>query len=197
MTGCLSLIQLSMTMKPSHERGYTMIEIVVAAGIFAGVLLVVANIFTFFIFSQRRDISERRLQEDLRFAIEFFSREARTAYASTFAVTGTGDRVTFRNQNGTCVAYHVSNEAWERAEQEGSGVCEDMTYTNYVAITGNNTRMMELVFLIPSDITDGAQLLRQGIITFHMQAASTNASVPTLDLQSSVTSRQVSFFEES
>jgi type II secretory pathway pseudopilin PulG len=174
-----------------RQDGYTIIETVVALGVFSLMLLIVGGLFSQFILTQRRDIGERILQEQIRFALELFTREARTAYASTFWVSGTGDQITFRNQNGMCVKFRVQSGAWQRSEVGGSGDCESLIYSSFDAITSNRIRVTNLQFGIPDNITSGGVLQEQGFVRVSIQAQTVQHAVPPLHLQSSVTSRQV------
>lgn len=178
------------------KNGFTLVEVVVATGIFTTVLLVVSGIFTQHVSSQRRDSAELTLQEDMRFAIESFTREARTAYGSTFALGQTGplgESIVFRNQNSDCVSYRLSQNTWQRGTATtGSTDCDNQTYQNYAAITSPRLQVTLLKFIVPSGINgQNGKLARQGFITVTLEAQHRTASIPAIALQSTVTSRQV------
>jgi type II secretory pathway pseudopilin PulG len=173
------------------NKGYTLIEVVIAAGLFSGALLVMSGVFTNFIVTERRDIAEHQLQEEIRFGLELFSREARTAYASTYAVNASGTQVTFRNQEGTCVSYRVQNSAWQRGTNSNSGTCESLSYNNYDTLHSGRTTIQQMRFLIPTSIAGGGELLRQGFITVSLRAAAVGTVIAPLSLQTTISSRQV------
>lgn len=181
-------------MTARHFTGYTIIETVIALGIFSIVLLVISGLFSHFVASQRRDIGEKAVQEEMRFALELFSREARTAYASTFAVTGTGEQITFRNQNGVCAAYRLQSNAWQRAESSASGPCESQTYGVFGSLTTNKVQLTTLRFLIPANISSGSIMQRQGFISVIVTATPSFEAVPPLEMQSTITSRQIAVY---
>jgi Tfp pilus assembly protein FimT len=185
------------------SRGSTLIELLVTISIFTVMIVMVLGIFSRFITTQRRDIAERTLQEDVRLALEVFLREARTAYASSFAlaqdtsVARVGQMIVFRNQNGTCVAYKLSNESWQRAEAETSTLCEEVTYRSFIPLTAAHTKVEDIRFILPQGITASNQLQRQGFITLIIRASTREATVPPLELETTVTSRQVIPFTNS
>lgn len=181
MTGC-------------HKQGFTLLEVMVAVSIFSLVLVVMTSIYTRFVASQRRQIGEQTIQQDVRFALELFQHEARTAYASSFALTDrTGASVVFRNQNGTCVNYRLEASALVRAEEElpASASCR-RTNRHTIAITTTGTIITAVRFdPIPGIVDSGGRLASQGFISLMLRAASTRAVTPALELQTTVTSRQV------
>lgn len=189
MTGC-------------HSKGYTLIELLVAIGIFSVVVTIVAGLTTRLVFVERRDIGQQALEEDVRFALEVFSREARLAYASTYALNDdTGESVVMRNQNGNCVNYRLNeNRALERSEVETAGVdCLGANFGSlYAPLTSSRMQFESLRFDVPSSVYNqaDARLDRQGFITVTLKARAGNASVPPLELQTTVTSRQVQAYEE-
>lgn len=178
-------------------KGFTLIEVLMAVGIFASLLLITNGVFTRFVVTQRRDISEQDFQEDLRLAIEIFAREARTAYASSFAVLPAeetkdiGPALIFRNQNGLCVMHRRQGTSWHRAEKQSNRECDQITYEETNSLTSKETKITQLDFKIPTNILKGGQLNRQGFITLMIEASSKNTSVPSLQLQTTLTSRQI------
>lgn len=181
-----------------NNKGYTLIELMVALGVFSVVVIMISGLITRLIFIERRDIGEQALQEDLRFALEVFSREARLAYASTFALAdGTGKSVVMRNQNGNCVNYRLNDEngALERAEVSSGGVdCLGAGFSGrYAPLTSQRVQFDFLRFDIPDSIYNqgDARLDRQGFITIIMKARAKKTSTPPLELQTTITSRQV------
>lgn len=172
-------------------KGFTLIEIMMAMAILVIMLTLSVNIFSRFVSNERREIAERSLQEDIRFALELFMREARTGYASTYLPVNGDDGIVFRNQNGTCVKYYLTGTSLSRAIATGAGCDNDTSFGAAEAITGNTTEITRLDFKMPTGVSDTEGLLRQGFVTVVIEAKSKNSNIPPLQLQTTVTSRQV------
>lgn len=185
--------------KKQPQSGFTLIEIVVAAGIFSVLLLVVVGVFSRFIFVQRRDIAEQKMQEDTRFALELFNREARTAYGSTFETqnSNTVSRVYFANQNKQCVQYEWNNteQSLRRAEsQNGSpSNCAPGTvaYGDFEPLTSSDLKISKLTFVAHPAAVTGDALTNQAFITISLTAHAVNKADKVVTLQSTVASRQL------
>ena len=184
------------------SRGFTLLELIVAVGIFTLLLLIVAGFFSRFVFVQRRDAGAQIIEEDLRFAIETFNREARLSFGSTYALAdGTGQSIVMRNQNNLCVNYRLntSTRAFERAEVAAGGVgCLNAAFSGYASLTGNRVIVESLRFDVPDSIFNvvDQKLDRQGFVTLIIAARAVNLSTTPLTLQSSVTSRQIKPYAE-
>ncbi len=180
-----------------QQRGFTLLEILVAAGLFSIFLIIILSIFSRFVFVQRRDIGENDLQEDLRFALELLNREVRTGFGSTF--TTDGDSLFLRNQNGQCVTYQWQREQGTLRRAEGTVASSDScdaTYDErtYQTLTGNDTIITSLVFHVqPAGVSAGV-LDRQGVVVISLQAHAKQKSNKDVALQSAITSRQVNPF---
>ena len=179
------------------QRGATLIELLVTISIFTILLIMITGIFSRFVTMERRDISERALQEDIRLALEQFVREARTAYGSTYALfpSSAGEMVVFRNQNKTCVAYKLGDGVFERAENFTSDPCDTVSYTDFVPLTSEKTIVENVHFFLPESIVLNGELNRQGFITLSIRAKSANSSIPAFEIQTTITSRQIQFSE--
>jgi prepilin-type N-terminal cleavage/methylation domain-containing protein len=172
-------------------KGLTLIEIMMAMTILVILLTLSVMVFSRFVTNERREIAERSLQEDIRFALELFMREARTGYASTYLPVNDGHGIVFNNQNGTCVKYYLTGTSLSHATTAGAG-CDDTTpFGPPDSITGNTTEITRLDFKMPADVsTTPNELNRQGFVTVVIEARSKNSNIPTLQLQTTVTSRQ-------
>lgn len=191
-------------MKIRKDKGFTLLELAVAIGVFALLIIIVSSLFTRLVFVQRRDTGQQTLQEDIRFVFESFNREARTGYASTFALSDTtGTSFVFRNQNGQCVNYRLNTTTAriERGEVTAAGTtCLGVNFTGgYAPLTSNRIDVQEVRFDIPDDVYDPANdtLTRQGFVTFMIQAKPENTPGAPINVQSSVSSRQVLPYSES
>lgn len=179
------------------NKGFTLLELLVALGVLSVVLIIVASFTTRFTFLQRRDIGEQTIQEDIRLALEVISREARLSYASTFAIASPdGTSVVMRNQNGLCVSYrhNADAHALERAEVAFGGTdCFGAPFDGrYASLTGGRVFVDSARFDIPEDVYNVAddRLDRQGFITLMLAAHPVNTGGVPLQLQTTVTSRQ-------
>ncbi len=190
-----------MTGSSKAKAGYTLIELLIALGVFSIVIVIMAGLVSRVVFIERRSIAEQALEEDLRFALEIFSREARLAFSSTFALADdTGQSLLMRNQNGVCVNYRVSPAGvFERAEAEAQGTdCAGADFASrYSPLTSSRIRVEQLRFDMPENIYNQRdnRLDRQGFITLIVRARGASAPTPPLELQTTVTSRQVKVYE--
>lgn len=186
----------------NKQAGFTLLELLVALTVLSIVLIIVASFTTRLTFLQRRDIGEQTIQEDVRLALEVFNREARLAYASTFAIAnGQGTNIVMRNQNGACVSYalNADNHSLERAEAGFGGVeCVSAPFQGrYASLTSQRVHIDSIRFDIPDSIYNvpDARLDRQGFITLMITAHPTNTGGVPLQLQTTVTSRQIKPYE--
>ena len=177
------------------QKGFTLIEIVVSAGIFGVIMLIVVGMFSRFTLVQRYSIAQQGLSEDIRFAMELISREVRTGYGSTFEVLPTGDGVSFRNQNGACVGYKLIDEKIERAEVAGLGDDCSLRDGAWTAITSEKTQIQGIRWdVTPARVNQDGLPENQGFITISLKAQSTAQLGATLNLQTTITSRQVAIY---
>lgn len=174
----------------SLSKGFTLIELTIAMGILVILLSLSVTVLTRFIGNERREIAERSLQEDIRFALELFMREARTSYASTYTTFNGGQSIFFVNQKGECVAYQLNNLGLERGTS--AGACSGSpTFSNWEKITSNTTEVVSLMFQVPIGVTNNNVIQRQGFVTIVLGAKSKTSVIPTLKLETTITSRQV------
>lgn len=165
-----------------------MLELLISVGIFSLVILIMTTVYTRFVASARRQISEQAIQQDLRFALELLQREARTGYADTLALTdGTGSSIVWRNQSGRCVNYRLQAGVLLRAAEasNSSGSCQLIT-TGATSLVSGQTKIDYLRF---------DPVPEQRLMTVIIQASSRQQNVPALALQTSVTSRQLTPYE--
>jgi prepilin-type N-terminal cleavage/methylation domain-containing protein len=174
-------------------HGYTLVELMVAIGIFSILFIVLMGFFGRFVFMQRRDIAEQRLLEELRFAMEIFNREARTAYGSTYVPDNTGKGIVFVNQEGQCVHYRLegTHGRLERAEWRGTtDICRPADDQEYTSLTSSKITLRDLHFTVTFAEQDEGMLTNQGFVTLTLEAEADNPTVMPLHVQSTITSRQ-------
>lgn len=178
----------------SPQLGFSLLEVIVAMGLFSLVLLMIISIFSRFVFVERRELGEGAVQEDLRFAIELLNREARTGFGSTYETDGTA--VYFRNQNGDCVTYQwvAARHALRRAQRAvaGNGSCTlPYAESSYRTLTGEDTLISHLIFYVQPAGVAGDRLTNQGIIILSLRSQARSKSNKEVALQSTVASRQL------
>lgn len=129
----------------NKEKGLTMIELIVAIGIFGLVIGMTVSIFVLALASQRRIIALRNTEDNIRFTIEAMAREIKTG--KNFS--GSGSSVSFTNAKGEAVIYRLSGSAIEKSSDGG---------INYSAVTGSETTVNYLNFYLMGQATgDGLQ----------------------------------------
>lgn len=105
------------------QFGFSLLEILVALGIFSVVAISTTMIFQKVTESQRLAIAAQNTQESLRYTMEHISKEIRMAQEDDGACTSapgtvfesqTGNtELYFKNQDGKCVVYKETNGAFE------------------------------------------------------------------------------------
>lgn len=101
------------------NRGFTLIEILVAITVFVLLILMVTGIFLAVVSAQRKAAAVRILQDSVRYSIEAMSRDIRTGYG--FSISGNELRFTStiggRIQQ---VSYRLNNKVLEKGVFSGS-----------------------------------------------------------------------------
>jgi prepilin-type N-terminal cleavage/methylation domain-containing protein len=141
----------------NHNRGYTLLEIIVSIGIFSLVVLVAVSTFQSINEGQRSALASQNTQESMRYALEVMSKEMRSAKAKTpkcggntsnkvFNMNTAQDNLYFQNKNNECVRYYLSNNQLY-IDRNGTPL----------SITPDEIRVSELKFSVKDD----------AIATFH------------------------------
>lgn len=182
-------------MKYRIKTGFTLVEIIVATGIFAMLLTIFVGIFGRFVAVQERGTHTQIVLEQLRLALEVMNRELRTGFGATYTLAdGQGKGVLLRNQDGLCVAYRWIEGRLERSEAQVAGTsCSPSNFSGakYASLTGNDVVITNVRFdVTPSQVESGV-LKNQGTVTTILQAQSALGDTLPVRLQSTVTSRQV------
>lgn len=119
----------------NKEDGFTMIELIVAIGIFGLVIGMTVGIFVLALASQRRIIALRNAQDNIRFTVEAIAREIKTG--KNFS--GGGSSVSFTNAKGEATGYRLNNNIIEKSSDGG---------VNYFAVTGSEATVNYLNFYL-------------------------------------------------
>jgi len=119
----------------NKEGGLTLIELIVAIGIFGLVVNMVFGIFSLALVSQRRIIALRNVEDNIRFTIESIAREVRTG--KNFS-SGVGS-LSFSNAKSEAVVYRLNSGIVEKSSDGGA---------NYSAVTGSEATFNYLNFYL-------------------------------------------------
>lgn len=118
------------------SRGYTLIELMVAVGLFALIMTLASGAYLVMIGINRQTQSITAGINDLSFALETMTRSIRTG--TGYACNGSGDcpngadNFAFTNASGAQVSYHL---AASTIQQEVDGVPSPLTDSSAVKVT--------------------------------------------------------------
>lgn len=199
-----------MTGMNKQDHGFTLIEIVVAIGIFSVVVILVVSAMSRSSFQQRRQIAEQAVQEDMRLALEVFSREARLAYGNTFyADSGDNPFIEFANQYNQCVRYSLNTAEYVLYRSEGGPAggtdCSTAVFdpdTSQPLINPDNTKVNKMSFQVTPATWVGSadtkdDLTSQGYITVVLEVEDAHFGGQPFLLQTTISSHQVNRNAES
>lgn len=134
-----------MRKKNNKESGLTLIEVIVAIGIFGLVVSMAFGIFGLALTSQRRIIALKNVEDNTRFAIELMAREIRTG--KNFS--GNTSLLSFTNAKSESIVYRLNNNTIEKSSDGGS---------SYLPVTGPETTINYLNFYLTGQAAnDGLQ----------------------------------------
>lgn len=182
----------------NSKLGFTLIEMIVAVGIFSAVMLISVGAILSIHNAQRRAIAMQNVQDNLRFAVETIAKEARTG-TSFHCDFDIGDRFAprrcpegadsfvFLNARNETVAYRVQGTQIERGEYDpGTGAFD------FFPITAQNVTIDRFIFYVigtndpPSFTPDGFQPRITVIVGGRAEVK--NQSI-RLDLQTTISQR--------
>src|SRR3989344_7091485 len=118
-----------------NMAGLTLIELIVAIGVFGLVVSMAFGIFVLALASQRRIIALRNIEDNARFALESMAREIRTG--KNFG--GSINSLSFTNAKGESVVYRLNNKIIEKSSDGGA---------NYSVVTGSEVAVDYLNFYL-------------------------------------------------
>ena len=167
------------------KRGFTLIEVLISAGIFAVVIIMAVGAMISLKQAQVKAVNIQNVQDNIRFALEFMTKELRTGTDFTiFGCSLSGcTEIRFIRQQGENVGYCLSSGAMLR-------FISPSTCATGSAVTSSAVVINKLFFNVighaigPSD--------GQPRITVTIEARSVNLTLrleTNFDLQTTVTSR--------
>ena len=98
----------------SKQHGFTLLEALVALGIFAGLLTVGVTIYTQVVKLQRETVRTQQAAQDFRYVMEFMSRDLRKSLPQHLQGSdSTSNTFTLKNSEGT-ITYYVGDASGVR-----------------------------------------------------------------------------------
>lgn len=101
----------------AYKKGFSLIEVIIAMGIFASVLLASVGVIINVSVAQNKTVAFRRVQDNARFALEYMTKEIRTGRNFTAGGLCSGgwcSQLTLCTDRGHTVRYGVSGGAVTR-----------------------------------------------------------------------------------
>ena len=174
-----------------RSAGFTLLEMVVALGVFSGVMIIAFGVAIAINNAQFKASRIQIVQDDLRFALESMTKEMRTGVnfqASKLAggLSNGYEQITFRRSDGVQVTY--CRQSPTDAMRKIIGVVTDCDDPNAQAVTGDDVAIEALTFYLVGEnagATDG-----QPRITISLKARSASPKlISAFSIQTTVTQR--------
>lgn len=177
-----------------HNKGFTLVELIVAVGVFTTAMLILTTAFISLGRAQTRQKDVQNLQNDVQNLFETIDREIRTGYGETFT-SGTNS-LYFRNQDNKCITYWLDGGKISRSENSPDSCSENKT--NGKVLTSSNDTFSDLSFVInPS----GLRTENNNTVTPSVKVLTAQSSVQLsfkacrgtncMNVRTSITSRQL------
>jgi len=147
-----------------HNRGYTLIEILVALSIFVLVILSVVEITGLLLRAQRKAIAQQVLQENVRFALERMTKEIRMSKINTPSGVSPSLNITAHKESGDInVTYALSSNRLIRVAGGASAFLTSSAVSikslNFYVVNGLNQQPRATIVL-KAETTDGLAEIR-------------------------------------
>ena len=161
------------------EAGFTLLELIVAIGVFSAVISASTGIFISTLTAQRKAIALQNVQDNIRFAAESMAKEIRTG--KNFSVNGEA-QLNFTNAAGASVIYRLAGAAIEKSSDSGA---------TFLPITADNIEVAVLKFYLTGE-TEGDGL--QPKITITAKTRSKNVKIAEqseMNLETTISAREI------
>lgn len=162
------------------QRGFTLVEIIVAIGIFTAVITMALSTFLNISDIQRRAGALRAINDNLNFALEVMSREIRTGKNYCASLCGTSSFNMTNSQNDN-VVYRLNNNSIERSSNGG---------ISFLRLTSPEIKIDNLTFIVSGE-SAGDQ--RQPRVTLILNGSSMGGKIGKVELniQTTVSQRRL------
>ena len=133
----------------SKKEGFTVVELIVAMGLFVILLGIVSGSFINALRTQRRIVALVAANDNANISLEQMAREIRTGVSGTFDLVplSVNTDLQFTNAKGEMITYRKNDKGIEREVKAGSGDSVKQT------ITADNVNITSLKFVLcdPND----------------------------------------------
>lgn len=168
--------------RTKNKNGFTIVELLIAMGVFVVLLTIMVNIFIGSLKTQRSMVALMLANDSASLVLEQMAREIRTGENFSIPSGVSGDELRFKNANGQNVVYKFNAEAIER----GVGGLEP------VPITGKNVNITRLNFNLVHQFTGFGQNWPPRI-TITLEVKSKNLELQSIStaIQTTVSARNL------
>ena len=184
-----------------NKRGFTLMEMMIAVAIFALITVMAASIFRNTMTAQRQSISEVDAEESVKYFMEVFSREVRTAErnSSTGDVCGVGSNhilvasddgseLYFKNQAGACVVYKTVVDPKNILRVDVRRYSDIDDYEAYLSPA--SLPLKSLAFVV-----DDVSSTTQPVVTLNLKlAVPSNNQLTDYNIQTTISPREFNFY---
>ena len=169
--------------------GFTLIEIIIALSIFTAALMITGGIIAAATSAQRKVTEFRRVQDNVRFALEYLSREIRTGKNMT-TTCGNGvwcSNITLCNDRGEIIRYSVASSVLVRFHV---GNCTGSADSGNINLTSDEIRVNSVSFNLIGGVVGPADGQPHVTVVFRGASVPGLASVQTdMNFQTTITQR--------
>jgi prepilin-type N-terminal cleavage/methylation domain-containing protein len=174
--------------KIKNQNGTTLFELIVAMAIFVVLLLAVTAIYQLVYQAERNAVDARNTQESMRYVMEVFSKELRSAKRGDDGTCGaslvnkiyytTGTELDFRNYKDQCVRYYLSGNSLVVERKDGATDIIATATPNEIGVSNLRFEVQEVV-------------LKQSRVTFKadVEALNRTSNRQQLKIQTTISSR--------
>jgi len=163
------------TIHDSRNRGFTLIELIVAVGVFGVAMIICLAAFLNVSNFQRKAESLRAINDNLNFSLETMMREIRSG--SNYSPGGCGASLNATDVFGNNVTYRLNSG---RIEKSAAG-------SPYIALTAPEVNVTNLLFCV----TTGTNIQPRVMILINGSAGITSKTATAFNLQTTISQRKL------
>ena len=164
----------------TKQSAFTLLEVIVSVAIFAVIILAATQIFQSVISSQVKNFSETSLQDDAKYFLEVFTREARGAQKNTTAAALCDDIIA---TSSTYVVTHGALYFQNNFDADGVNRLVLQRNDDSYYLSSNKIDIDNLSFVV----ADESNI--QPLVTMNLTVKSkVNLNLPALNIQTSINS---------